>query len=271
MTSGQSIGKMDTQKPLNVPLYVGNNAEHKSPVKVAQAGTWRTLGSVCDYVADRGGTNFQKKMEYTVELSSDSCAEFKLRNPLRTKESITSKLTAMPVLTANEGKQVTANVESTMKRVEANIDTTLAQRLVKPDSGANNFNFRVTSIPMLNRILAEEMMVKPCRCKVASCKQTIDLTIRHLHILSGKSKYKQMYSSERTSKSVIMQCDYTVNVEPTGRVGSGGCAYHYAFRPSRRRSSPFRTAPGRRRPGTAGRPPPSPWCPRITGGGLPRS
>jgi hypothetical protein len=84
------------------PTLVEND---KSANKIVNAESWAPISDVCDFFVDRGGNYFYKQTEYSVKISSDQCTEFAFRKPIRTKESINTKLSTIPLLT-DHGKHV---------------------------------------------------------------------------------------------------------------------------------------------------------------------
>lgn len=167
-----------------------------TPPKSALAETWQALGDICDFTADQGGGDFYPNTEYVVRLSSFACTEFKLRDATRSLESIATSLSTIPVSIENGGAGNRDTIEAAMKIVDDNADPLLVTAETMP-KGGEVFTFRVSSIAALNRMMRQEVSVKPCRCVVRSCTQTVWMTIRHLVIPRGASQFAQLNSDEK--------------------------------------------------------------------------
>jgi hypothetical protein len=60
------------------------------------------------------------------------------------------------------------------------------------DAGGKVLAFKVTSLPMLNRLFSQELQMKACRCPTLKCQQRMDLTIRKLRITKKESLFRQL-------------------------------------------------------------------------------
>ena len=194
-----------------------------SEPKAARADVWQQLGPVCDFAGDRGGDFFQRDTEYRVQLSSDACTKFMLRQATRSLESIATSLASIPVIEQETDNRNEANLEAAMELVDKNVDPSFPTSPLRP-KGGNLFQFRVPSLAALNRVLRQEVLIKPCRCAVRSCLQTIELSLRSLILRknSSTSLYDQKYAAAQQGGQEFLDarlsCDYYVDLEPTLQV-----------------------------------------------------
>jgi hypothetical protein len=91
-------------------------------------------------------------------------------------------------------------------------------------TGGNVLTFQVPSLSALNRVLRQEIMIKPCRCVTFSCDQTIDLSVNLLESDPSGTPldiYKQkFFLSDQKFLDVSSSCTYLTNVMPTMEVAA---------------------------------------------------
>lgn len=194
------------------------------PKRSAVSDTWIEMGDVCTFELRGGGESFNKRTDYTVSLSSDSCAELKLRDPVRTKESITTYLSTIPIVLSLENANkpdVEGAIESVEETKHVSVVDVNNEKVLK---SGNLLTFQVTSLSALNRILKQEIAIKPCRCRTYSCDQTVDLSVRLLKIDADAHpliQYKQKYFTvDQEYLDVTSSCTYQANVMPNIQVAS---------------------------------------------------
>ena len=137
--------------------------------KVVETGGFVGLHTVCDFSVDNGGDSFARDLLYAVEISSDSCSEFILRDPVREQNVLSS----FPVL---EGSGAgTTFAKRTTYAQSLKLETGFTSEKKSP-----NLSFTVASLPSLNKILKDEVLIKPCRCFKPLCEQSVVLSVRNL-------------------------------------------------------------------------------------------